>query len=757
MSQISQHIQNIIENRKGKDGNGGRLKVISGKRERAESLKKDLRAFCDFREETLRQIRDKKGPYYAIAQKDPMFLDRVLACDPAEVNLHLDAYLEEVERLYRRFSRDTINISVIGRAGQGKSTLLKSITGLADEVIPTAPSGDCTGAKSVISNDPKLRGKVLAEISFFTEEELCTAVQKYLDTLGVKMAIRRLSDIEHLDLDYVKNNLSDSRSASSTFLHLKKYVEHFAEYADRIGKTTTEKDPLKIRLYVAQYDVNGNPTYLFLAVKEVHIYTGFEYKDAGNITLVDTIGLGDTALGIKDKMFSTLKEDSDAAIILRRPDEFRDHVSTEDNRMMDEIAAAMEGRGIDKWLFYVINASDALRNRHNADLLEASFKENGTNKQVALLKQIDCNDKAAVEDDLVIPVLNAIEANLEDIDKDLMAILNGHGKALMAAYSTFIGNIRRVITSSYQAVQSKERVFQEKWKMLPLSNALLTLDKYNYAQKKNVPCQEVCKEIDEVIANLYDLVPAQEDILVAVKRGLKADPEIFVDFVRILRNRIYEAFENISVSTLVPLQEKVKGDIISSLFTEGDLGKFDLPETSPSPKWLEDLISVHVDKDMYPNLYKAFRFILDYQLSIEGLIEFNVAKSVDSIDDEGGLIRMSASTAELLSTEDRAEAIWDEICNRVAMLQIELRKWKNDFALIPNHSFYARVHKVREKLILDATGHEELEMFYRDKRELLWYDDFAQVVANENAFGSWKEYADKMGAYNKATEFLINS
>ena len=144
-------------------------------------------------------------------------------------------------------------------------------------------------------------------------------------------------------------------------------------------------------------------------------------------------------------------------------------------------------------------------------------------------------------------------------------------------------------------------------------------------------------------------------------------------------------------------------------------------------------------------------------MSIEGLIEYNVAKSLDSIDDEGGLIRMSANIAESISLEERAESIWDEICNRVTTLQIELRKWKDTFAEIPSHSFYARVHKVREKLILDAAGHEELEMFYRDKRELLWYDDFAQVVANENAFGNWKDYADKMGTYNKASEFIINS
>lgn len=757
MSKISQRIESIIENRKGKDGKGGRLKVIADKRDGVAALQKELRSFISFREETLRQIKDKTGPYYLIFQKDPTFQERVLACDPSEVQSCIDAFLEEAERLHTRFSRDTINISVIGRAGQGKSTLLKSITGLADEIIPTAPSGDCTGAKSVISNDPALKGKVRAEITFFTEQELCEAVQKYIDTLGVKLPIRRSQDIQMLDLEYVKKELADSRTDSSMFIHLEKYVEHYQEYKDNIGKMITETNPLEIRKYVAQYDANGNPTYQFLAVKEVHIYTCFEYEDAGNITLVDTIGLGDTALGIKDKMFLTLKEDSDAACILRRPDEFRDHVSTEDNRMMDEICEAMQGRGIDKWLFYVINASDKLRNIHNAELLESSLKANGTAKSVALLKQIDCNDKKVVERDLVIPLLTAIESNIEGIDNDLMAMFNERGRALSVTYSNFVASLRKVLTGSYQAVQSKERVFQEKWNSMQLSDALVRLDKYKYAKMKDSPCTAVCEEIDNVIEHLYDLLPAQEDIFAAVAKGLRADPEIFVDFIRIFRNNIYDAFEGISVSTLSPLQETVKADILSALFNEGELGKLDLPENAPSPKWLDDLLKVHVDRELYPNLYGALRFILDYQLNIEGLIEYNVAKSLDSIDDEGHLLRMTASEAGTMSMEERSESIWNEICNRVPVLQSELRKWRNEFSLIPSHSFYARVHKVREKLILDSNGHNELEMFYRDKRELIWYDDFAQVVANENAFGSWKEYADKMGSYNHSSLFIVTA
>jgi len=44
------------------------------------------------------------------------------------------------------FSRSTLNIGVIGRARQGKSRLLQSLTGLGTEEIP---SGDRTGKSAM--------------------------------------------------------------------------------------------------------------------------------------------------------------------------------------------------------------------------------------------------------------------------------------------------------------------------------------------------------------------------------------------------------------------------------------------------------------------------------------------------------------------------------------------------------------------------------------------------------------------------------
>ena len=62
---------------------------------------------------------------------------------------------DKLLRLTNRLSRDTLNIAVIGRARQGKSRLLQSITGLSSDEIPDGSLEFCTGVRSDIINDPK--------------------------------------------------------------------------------------------------------------------------------------------------------------------------------------------------------------------------------------------------------------------------------------------------------------------------------------------------------------------------------------------------------------------------------------------------------------------------------------------------------------------------------------------------------------------------------------------------------------------------
>src|SRR5437762_644341 len=53
--------------------------------------------------------------------------------------------LGTLARLQTRFARQTLNVGVIGRARQGKSRLLQSLSGLSEQEIPTGDLGACTG------------------------------------------------------------------------------------------------------------------------------------------------------------------------------------------------------------------------------------------------------------------------------------------------------------------------------------------------------------------------------------------------------------------------------------------------------------------------------------------------------------------------------------------------------------------------------------------------------------------------------------
>lgn len=76
--------------------------------------------FKNFREVALQQITDQTGEYYIMSSENPMFEQCLEDASPNQVIEEAKNALSQIERLEKRFSRDTVNISVVGRARQGK-------------------------------------------------------------------------------------------------------------------------------------------------------------------------------------------------------------------------------------------------------------------------------------------------------------------------------------------------------------------------------------------------------------------------------------------------------------------------------------------------------------------------------------------------------------------------------------------------------------------------------------------------------------
>ena len=214
-------------------------------------------------------------------------------------------YSKSLRNLKNRFSRNELHISFVGQAGQGKSKIMQKISGLQGEIIPSSDGSDCTGAKSVITNDPSAN-EVYAQVEFFKENEIVDIVNTYISTVfnGSVSSVGNLDEIARLPISELEGKLP----SNSTDLQMK--FEHLGEFRDKLGqKITVQKN--EIESYVAQYKNSAPATkyYKYLGVKEANIKCKFNYEDAGKIVLVDTIGLGATSIGVQQEMEETIEND----------------------------------------------------------------------------------------------------------------------------------------------------------------------------------------------------------------------------------------------------------------------------------------------------------------------------------------------------------------------------------------------------------------------------------------------------------------
>jgi hypothetical protein len=95
----------------------------------------------------------------------------------AALRAKVEQIRDDLQKPKARFTRNTLNIGVIGRARQGKSRLLQSLSGLTATEIPTGSTEHCTGVRSLICHDPQQAPH--GEITFYSEVDYPTMVHQF--------------------------------------------------------------------------------------------------------------------------------------------------------------------------------------------------------------------------------------------------------------------------------------------------------------------------------------------------------------------------------------------------------------------------------------------------------------------------------------------------------------------------------------------------------------------------------------------------
>lgn len=753
---ITDKINDIIDQRKGRgryEGQG-HLQYVLKKIEFFEKIKGILEKYEDFRSRALLQIENQQGDYFNLSIEDPLFEEKMVKASPDLVLSNVKTALDKLKELKVRFERESINISVVGRAGQGKSRLLQSISGVDNSIIPADSGGDCTGAKSVICNTSE---PLHANIICYNEKELIEQIQKYLDALDYGSSLGSMQQIPNIDLNLINKKVLTNKQESYKE-RLEMYVNHFQKYQSLIGREIPVDKPDDIRQYVAQYLLNGTKVYLFLAVKEAQIFAPFNYADSGQIMLVDTIGLGDTSIGLREKMIDTLVKDSDAAIMLRRPDKERDGIREEDNDLYDLINERMAGRDLEKWLFYVLNVyADNIKTGDNLyNQLQRKF---GKTLKAAFIKRIDCADKNVVEQELVIPMLESLSSNLTAVDNSLMSAANSLLETCHAEFVALSEKIQSITNSNFRKDLNTGGLFDTLYE--DELNLAQKLEELNFQYKDhNAKCEEIEEEVRKSIATVVNECPEQQHILSSLKSGrLGAHPSIvYENLSDHYRAAISNKFDEINRSTIVTLQEGLKQDIIDVLRSDdgGKLNRIPVNTESDNPdniEWMEAFVNEKLND--FPLVKEAFVNILEYRLNIEGMLEYYVNTSLECLDPEEKKKFATINFSDAETKEEEARYIEQALLSSASTACNVLIEMVQGLLKIPYNSFYARIRKLREKIIYSKEGERELKNMYREFATYIWRDRFSAIATKQVAMQELNNIMDGFAENRTKSLYLI--
>ena len=733
------------------------------------------------------QCEAKQGPYWAMLVNDAGMEMRLHQVSTKEVKSLFVETKRELERLKKRFSRKSISIQVFGDAGHGKSTFIQSVTGLSNDVVLAAEGGHCTGVSSFIYNSDHFETRVY----FYTRAELLEIFNKSLQKLedNFKVPSKLLHDFSAIRTF----KLSDVGLPETMVerMAVMKYVANYELINNLVSGLDAEGNPLPglqqdidgryfilitnpadVQKWVAQHnghdksDANYVSYLNYLAVDHVDIYQKFNFDDAGDIVFMDNVGLGDEASDVStvEHMYQAIADNSDAVVLLFQPSagaKVRGEVLNGIIKRLNNLRYVDEYSGDERMdvneLYLLCNNVNKVGNDNtkSCEYVRTELRESYERKETVMIA--NAIDKDNVRINAVEPILVQLTDNLASIDARKIKSANTLGLQLYASFQKLANSVAKVVSGSMKQGSNELIKFRELFQTdLDYSNELKKLDN-QYAEKKDMECPEVKESIENVIASLTKLIDKPDIILIDVEKGKDATNAIFEKYVKVFRNRIYEAFAGVNTNVLIPLQEKVKDSLTGILFANAKFGKIPLQgyaiEDGASQEWLKIFIDEKVDKDAYPKMYEMLCFVLDYKLNIQGLIEYHVAKCLNTIDKHNSEFRtMNPITG--VSDAQHAKKIWSEIVSRATSIQNKMRVWRDDFSLIPSHSFYARISMYRDMMVGDSAVEEELYKFYSDNRMAIWRNEFASMLQEEEAFGKWNEISRMLTDLCVKKEFI---
>jgi len=632
----------------------------------------------------------------------------------------------ELTRLHARCSRRTLNIGVVGRARNGKSRLLQSLTGLSSREIPDGSGDHCTGARSVVLHRA---GDPFAEVHFHDEDSFLTRIiSPYYARLGLGSVPATIRDFANSVIPPLPTDLTE-RIAGSKYDHLVGYQKHFNAYSKWLQTTSPKRiTHEEIRPFVAQDAADGSRTYRnYIAVEHVAIYCKFPNRDVENISVVDMPGLGDTGIGDEERLIKALAEEVDWVLFVRMPRTQGDNVVGDEDLYLYDVAASAlsDALPIELWSTMVINrTTNTSKQGDNSQNCKLMIEKLETSRiKVAELSEVDCSDGRAVNDYLLDPALNYLSKNLQALDERYASYCQKRLRDLSGEVEAIVKEAKQVTSSgkvSADEFQVFTKLFRETYDDLVIGlQELLDVRRDGRDHPDDLFREKVKSVIEEASGAA---LPTREDIERQIKVSNGYDTA-YEHFLTLNRTELSRRFLQIDGSLKRAFQEvqadisrviSKEGRIPSSLFGSGN-GTF-LAN-------IRDYLSENMPQ--LTSLIEGFDLVAEFRIDYRGMVQHRIRKQLDRLDPK------SSQKPQLSQSPDV-----DEIMGRLEQTYYEslsdIEAALNEMETEPSLAIFAFVEEFFDRVFRAGNTEQEWSMFLYRIRADVWPQQFDQLAENSN-------------------------
>ena len=535
---------------------------------------------------------------------------------------------KELRKLKARFSRSTLNIGVVGRARQGKSRLLQSLSGLTSAEIPDGDLGHCTGVRSTIYHSPNQQ-EASGKVYFHSEQSF---LREIISPYYQKLRLGDLpANLDRFGLDtmpQLPTDLSGNAEHKAMYEHLIKYRNHLEKYRHWLARSS----PLKIsrneiREYVAQDNANGDRVYFnYLAVKDVSITCSFPNEDVGQIALVDMPGLGDTGVGDEERMVNTLGQNVDAVLFVRMPSSSGDYWADVDVKLYDTAKSALVELPIKLWSFMVLNhrkSYDGDNYRNCLDLQNsiASKHIDVTNCAIA-----NCADPEEANQMLDL-VLDYLADRIADLDRQYALACQERLDRLQNEIGTCLHKARHIFTKFRSNSHLSPTLFNPL--LEDLSIGLVELLGSLRDRKENInPYLE--EQVNIALENCEQDkgIPSEEAIYrrASTPNLGGSQKATYLRCVAELRSHLSRQFLALD-DGLKQFIDSIKAEVTEVLISSGRLGNLSEKRNSEFLRDLAELLADH----QHHQLELGFRTLWKFELSYSGLLLADIREPLNEL------------------------------------------------------------------------------------------------------------------------------